>query len=136
MTAVKLSPEERLRMNAQAAKGLVQILIAQLAMLMAVTVLTGLVSGKWSMLSVFAGGMAYFVPTAIAAAQMLMRLYANADASVGGLFVAEGIKIAGTIAILVLLAKFAAGYIVWPALLLGLISVMKAYLLLLMFRKI
>ncbi|ETD67038.1 membrane protein [Pelistega indica] len=136
MTAVKLSTEERIRMNAHAAKGLVQILMAQLALLIVVSLLAGLISGKLPMLSAFAGGMAYFIPTALVVVRMLMRLYANADASAGTLFIAEGIKIVGTILLLVLLAKFAAGFIVWPALLLGLISVMKAYVLLLMFRKI
>ena len=136
MEAVKLSKEERIRMNAQAAKGLVHILLAQVALLFVVALLTWLIAGLMPMLSVVMGGMAYVLPSALVIMQMLLRLYANANASPAALFIAEGIKIIGTIGILVLLAKYVGGIIVWPALLLGLISVMKSYVLLLLFRKI
>ncbi len=136
MEAVKLSPEERIRMNAQAAKGLMHILVAQLVLLVVVTLLTGLIGGLMSMISAFAGGMTYLLPSALVIMQMLMRLYAGTNAVASSLFIAEGIKIGGTIALLVLLVKFAGEIIVWPALLVGLISVMKGYVLLLLFKKI
>ncbi|NOL50688.1 ATP synthase subunit I [Pelistega suis] len=136
MEAVKLSPEERIRMNAQAAKGLMHILVAQLVLLVVVTLLTGLIAGLMPMISAFAGGMAYLLPSALVIMQMLMRLYAGTNAAASSLFIAEGIKIGGTIALLILLVKFAGEVIVWPALLVGLISVMKGYVLLLLFKKI
>ncbi len=136
MEAVKLSPEERIRMNAQAAKGLMHILVAQLVLLVVVTLLTGLIAGLMPMISAFAGGMAYLLPSALVIMQMLMRLYAGTNAAASSFFIAEGIKIGGTIALLVLLVKFAGEIIVWPALLVGLISVMKGYVLLLLFKKI
>lgn len=136
MEAIKLSPEERIRMNAQAAKGLLHILVAQLILLVVVTLLTWLLAGLMPMVSAFVGGMAYLLPSALVIMQMLMRLYAGTNASASSLFIAEGIKIGGTIALLVFLVKSAGEFIVWPALLVGLISVMKGYVLLLLFKKI
>ncbi|NEN76030.1 hypothetical protein F9B74_06790 [Pelistega sp. NLN82] len=136
METVTLSSEERARMNIQAAKGLRNILVAQLILLMIITCLAGLFGGWMSMLSAFAGGMAYVLPSTFVIVRMLIRLFANTNASAGALFIAEAIKIAGTIVLLLLFVKLAGSLIVWPALLLGLISVMKGYVLLLIFNKL
>ncbi|NOL48780.1 ATP synthase subunit I [Pelistega europaea] len=136
MEAVKLSPEERALLDAQAARGLVHILVAQFAVLMVVVLLTGLVSGVMPMVSALAGGMTYFIPTFVVVLRMLIRLSSGKPGSAGTLFIAEGIKIVGTIALLILLVKFMGSMIVWPALLLGLIAVMKSYFFLLIFKKV
>ena len=82
MEAISLSPEQRIRMNAGAAKGLAQIILTQAAILVVVALLAGLVAGFDSMWSAFAGGMVYLIPSALVVMQMLMRLYAGANASV------------------------------------------------------
>lgn len=136
MEAIKLTPEERARMNAQAARGLIQILFAQFALLAVVVILAAMIGNWVSAVSAVAGGMTYFLPSLIVTMQMLLRLYSGRNASAGALFIVEGIKICGTVALLFIVAKLFGEWISWPALLAGLISVMKGYLLLLMFRKI
>lgn len=136
MEAIKLTPEQRVRMNAQAARGLIHILLAQFALLAVVMLLVAWLGGWNSALSAMVGGMTYFIPSLLVTIQMLLRLYSGRNASAGALFIVEGIKICGTVALLVLVAKVMGDWISWPALLAGLISVMKGYLLLLMFRKI
>ena len=136
MEAISLSPEQRIRMNAGAAKGLAQIILTQAAILVVVALLAGLVAGFDSMWSAFAGGMVYLIPSALVVMQMLMRLYAGANASVVSFFIGEAVKIGGSIVLMGLLVKFAGDAIVWPALLIGLVAVLKAYVLLIIFKKI
>lgn len=136
MEAVSLNHEQRMQMNANAARGLAQIILAQTAILLVVVLLAGLIGGWGSMWSAFAGGMIYLIPSALVVMQMLMRLYAGANASVGSFFIGEAIKIGGSIALMALLVKFAGDAIVWPALLIGLVAVLKAYVLLIIFKKI
>lgn len=136
MEAVSLNHEQRMQMNANAARGLAQIILAQTAILLVVVLLAGLIGAWGSMWSAFAGGMIYLIPSALVVMQMLMRLYAGANASVGSFFIGEAIKIGGSIALMALLVKFAGDAIVWPALLIGLVAVLKAYVLLIIFKKI
>lgn len=136
MEAVSLSPEQRISMNANAAKGLAQIILAQTAILIVVALLAGLISGFDALWSAFAGGMVYLIPSALVIMQMLMRLYAGANASVGSFFIGEAIKIGGSIALMALLVMLVGDAIVWPALLIGLVAVLKAYVLLIIFKKI
>lgn len=136
MEAISLSPEQRIRMNAGAAKGLAQIIMTQFAILVIVTLLAGLIGGFDSLWSAFAGGMVYLIPSALVVMQMLMRLYAGANASVASFFIGEAIKIGGSIILMGLLVRFAGDGIVWPALLIGLVAVLKAYVLLIIFKKI
>lgn len=136
MEAISLSPEQRIRMNAGAAKGLAQIIMSQFAILVVVTLLAGLIGGFDSLWSAFAGGMVYLIPSALIVMQMLMRLYAGANASVASFFIGEAVKIGGSIVLMGLLVRFAGDAIVWPALLIGLVAVLKAYVLLIIFKKI
>lgn len=136
LVAIKLTPEQRFMMNARAAKGLTHILLAQIIVLIMVAVLAGLIGGTPSMWSALAGGGAYLIPSAIVVFKMLMRLYSGANALVGTIFIGEAVKIGGTIALLALLVKFAGSAIVWPALMVGLIATLKAYVLLIIFKKI
>ena len=136
MEAISLSPEQRIRMNAGAAKGLAQIIMSQFAILVVVTLLAGLIGGFDSLWSAFAGGMVYLIPSALIVMLMIMRLYAVDNASVASFFIGEAVKIGGSIVLMGLLVKFAGDAIVWPALLIGLVAVLKAYVLLIIFKKI
>ena len=55
MEAVSLNHEQRMQMNANAARGLAQIILAQTAILLVVVLLAGLIGGWGSMWTAFAG---------------------------------------------------------------------------------
>lgn len=134
--AVRLSPEARLRMNQQAAKGLGNILLVQTVVLLLATMVVALWASWPTALSLLAGGLAYLLPSALVILQMLLRLIANRNASASALFLGEGIKIVGTLLLLWAIVWLMRPILVWPALLIGLVLVMKAYVFLLVFRKI
>lgn len=133
---LKLSAQERVRLNKLAIRGLIDILLTQVVMVLVASLLAWAVSGYWAMLSAFAGGMVYFLPTLLVVVYMVLRIGVSQRASAVTLFIAEGVKIVVAVLLLVLLIKYVGNMIVWPALLLGFILVTKGYLLLLIFRRI
>ncbi|NLY65720.1 MAG: hypothetical protein GX070_12345 [Alcaligenaceae bacterium] len=133
---LKLSEADRARINARSARGLVNIVLAQFVLLLLVVLLGWVVSGVPAALSAVAGGMAYLIPSALFVVHMLLKLYSGKNASVLTFFWGEAFKLGGTLALLALIVKVSGSFLVWPALLGGLIAVLKGYVLLLMFNKL
>lgn len=133
---LSLTPQERARMNARAARGLVNLVLAQAALLLVTALICWLVAGGYAALSALAGGLIYLIPSSFAALHMLVKIYSQANASALTFFWTQALKIGGTLAMLALLVKFAGAYLVWPALLLGLVVVLKGYVLLLVLKKL
>jgi ATP synthase protein I len=133
---LSLTPQERARMNARAAKGLVNLVLAQSAMLLVAALISWVLAGGYAALSALAGGLVYLVPSSFAALHMLVKIYSQANASALTFFWTQALKIGGSLALLALVVKFAGPYLVWPALLVGLIVVLKGYVLLLMLNKL
>ncbi len=134
--ALSLTPQERARMNARAAKGLVNLVLAQAMLLLLAALASWLVAGNYAALSALAGGLIYLIPSSFAALHMLVKIYSQANAGVLTFFWAQALKIGGTLALLALVVRFAGTYLVWPALLLGLVVVLKGYVLLLVLNKL
>lgn len=135
-TVLKLNKAEKARLNANSAKGLVNIVLAQFGLLAVVVVLCWMASGVPAAVSALAGGMAYLVPTVLFVLHMLIKLYSGSNASVLTFFWGEAFKLGGTIALLALIVKLSGTMLVWPALLIGLVAVLKGYVLLLAFKKL
>lgn len=133
---LKLSQAEKARLNASSAKGLVNIVLAQFFLLAIVVVLCWVVSGVAAAMSALAGGMAYLVPTALFVLHMLLKLYSGSNASVLTFFWGEAFKLGGTVGLLALIVKLSGTSLVWPALLIGLVAVLKGYVLLLAFKRL
>lgn len=135
MEAYKLTAEERLRLDAQASRGLIWVVISQLIFLLAVSALFALFASwnhaYWSCI----GGLAYLIPSAFVVLRMILRIFSGRMASFGGLFVAEGIKVFGTLVILWLVVRYFGNSIMWLPLLVGLIATMKSYFLLIVLNK-
>ncbi|NYT65670.1 ATP synthase subunit I [Alcaligenaceae bacterium] len=120
----------------RASHGLVRVIIAQAIVAFVVVLLSGLVSGSAAAISAFIGAAAYFVPNALFAMRLLFGFFGPAKSSPFTFFVGEAFKLGTAVVVLALAAWYGHEWLVWPALLLGLVGVLKGYVLLLLFRKL
>jgi ATP synthase protein I len=134
--AVKLTPEQRRRMSAVAVQGLLNLVIAQGLILLLVSLLALIFAGKWSALSAVAGGMTYLIPTSMFVLHLVIRLLSERDATAVTFFVGEAVKIGVAMILMLLVVKVFGSNLVWPAFFVGLLVVLKAYVLLLLFKKL
>lgn len=132
---IKLTAEQQVALRKRSGNGIVRALVAQAAMLVISVVVSGVVAGFHAGVSSFVGGMAYFLPNALFALRLLLGLFGQVQASPVTFFLGEAFKLGSAVIILGLVAWYGKGWLVWPALLFGLLSVLKGYVLLLMFRR-
>jgi len=131
-----LTDADRAALDAQACRGLLRALAAQGLMGLAAAALAGIFAGKLAGLSALAGAAAYFVPNALFALRLLVGVLKAGPVNPVTFFLGEMVKLLVTALLLGLLAWWAQGWLVWPAVLLGLAFTLKGYLLLMMFRKL
>ena len=131
-----LTDADRAALDAQACRGLLRALAAQGAMGLAAAAIAGIIAGTSAGLSALAGAGAYLVPNALFALRLLVSVLKSGRASPVTFFLGEMVKLLMTALLLWLLARVAQDWLVWPAVLLGLVFTLKGYLLLLMFRKL
>jgi len=96
----------------------------------AVVLVAGVVAGLAGLASALIGALAYLVPNAIFAIRLLLGLGNAGQANVLTFFVGEFAKLALVVAVLMSAGWLAGAWLVWPALLLGLIGVVMGYALL------
>ena len=135
ITPIVLTDEERARIGRRANQGLIRALVAQAGMAVFAIMLSGLVAGVDAALSALVGAAAYFVPNALFALRLLAGSFGPVKAGPMAFFWGEAFKLTTAIFILGLAAVKGTDWLVWPALLLGLLCVLKGYVLLLAFRK-
>jgi ATP synthase protein I len=135
-TRVVLTEQQQVELRKRSGRGIARALVAQALMLMFSVVVSWLVAGKYAALSALVGGLAYFLPNAFFALRLLMGLLGANQASPFTFFIGEAFKLGSASVVLGLVAWQGRGWLVWPALLFGLLSVLKGYLLLLAFRKL
>lgn len=123
-------------LNAQAGRTLLRIVLAQGAMGLAAAVMAGIFAGPMAGLSALAGAGAYLLPNALFALRLLITLFKTRRASPYFFLVGEMLKLLITVLLLWLLSEFAQDWLLWPAVLIGLVFTLKGYVLLLMFRKL
>ena len=121
--------------HAGQARGIIRVLVAQGLMGLLAVLISGVVAGKPGAVSALIGAVAYFVPNALFAMHLLVGLAGSGKASPAVFFVGEVFKLAAAIALLGLAGWFGRGWLVWPALLFGLLCVLKGYVLLLATRR-
>jgi ATP synthase protein I len=134
--AVVLSDEERLQINRRASSGILRSLAAQAVMGCIAVLASWFFAGVTGAGSALIGASAYFVPNAIFALRLLLGLFGASRASPLTFFVGEAFKLGTAVLVLGMAAWLARDWLVWPAMLLGLLSVLKGYVLLLLFRKL
>jgi len=120
----------------RASKGLVRALVAQAVMLGIAVLVCGLLAGWAGAASALIGGGAYLVPNALFALRLLAGLWGPVKTSPYTFFMGEAFKLASTMVVLGLVGWQGSGWIVWPAVVAGLLCVLKGYVLLLIFRKL
>lgn len=131
-----LSDGDRVVLKQRANRGIMRTLAAQAAMLVFAVVVSGLVAGTSAAASAFIGAAAYFVPNALFALRLLLGLLGSVQASPLTFFVGEAFKLGSAVLVLGAAAWLGGAWLVWPAMLFGLLCVLKGYVLLLMFRKL
>lgn len=111
--------------------------IAVLLQVFATCVVAGLAAiwgGLDAALSAALGGMACIVPNALFAVHLQIETRRPGGATVRGFFVGEFVKIAATVALLVLIAHNYRG-LNWLALIIGVIVALKSYFLMFVFVR-
>ncbi len=135
-TTVQLSEEEKARVQASAVKGLVGVLVAQGVMAAVAVLVSWLVAGFDAGVSALLGAAAYLVPNSLFALRLLLGMLAGRAANPAGFLVGELVKLAGATGMLALVVYLAHTWLVWPALIFGLVMVLKGYVVLLVFSKL
>lgn len=131
-----LTDEDRAAIARRAGNGLVWALTAQACAALIVIVVSGLVAGGAAAVSALIGAAAYFVPNALFAMRLLLGVIGAVKPSPFAFFWGEALKLGGAVAILGLAVWYGRDWLVWPALLFGLLGVLKGYVLLLLLRKL
>jgi ATP synthase protein I len=102
---------------------------------LAVTI-SWIVAGSAAGASALIGAGAYLVPNGFFALRLLVGLMGSGRPSPLAFFVGEAAKLGTAVLLLGLAGYYGRAWLVWPALLFGLLCVLKGYLLPLMFRKL
>jgi ATP synthase protein I len=131
-----LSEQDRAVINRRAGTGIMRTLAAQAAMSAVAVVVSWWVAGMGAAVSALVGAAAYFVPNALFALRLLVGLFGRISPSPFTFFLGEAFKLGSALLVLGLAAWLGRDWIVWPAMLFGLVCVLKGYVLLLMTRKL
>lgn len=131
-----LTPEQRSRLAKRSGMGIARVLMAQAVMAIVVIVISWVVAGGNAAISALLGAAAYLIPNALFAMRLLLNLFSGKAATVQAFFVGELFKLGSALGILVLVVWSDTGWLVWPALLFGLLGVLKGYVLLLVAGKL
>ena len=134
--AIVLTPEQRERMKHRSIMGLLRVLGAQAVLTLVIVLLSGWIGGKYAALSALIGAGVYLVPNTLFALRLIAGLLSGKDANVVSFFLGEILKLGAAMMLLVLVVWKLNDWIVWPALLIGLIGVLKGYLVLLATNKL
>lgn len=94
------------------------------------------IAGKDAGASALIGAVAYFVPNALFAMRLLLGYLGPRRQGSLAFFWGEALKLLATALIVVAVAWRWGGWLIWPAFLLGLLGVMKGYVVLLALRRL
>jgi len=131
-----LSDADRIRMDARACRELGWTVLAQAVMALIATVLAGAFADKWAAWSALGGAGAYFLPNSWLALRLWLSVRRSRPVGPAALMAQALLKLLVTVLLLWGLVQVAGAWLVWPAVLLGLVFTLKGYVLLLMYRKL
>ena len=135
-TAVQLTEEQKALVRAKAIQGLVRALAAQGLMAVVAALVSWVFGGGLAALSALLGAAAYLVPNSLFALRLLLGLLSGKGANPAGFLVGELIKLFAATGLLALVVYLGQSWLVWPALIFGLVMALKGYALLLMSGKL
>lgn len=134
--AVVLTPEQRRRLARNSSLGIIHILSAQAVLALVATLISAALGGINAAGSALIGAGAYFIPNSVFAVRLLLGLMGGSNARATSFFWGEAFKLGTATAILALAVWQFHDWLVWPALLFGLIAVLKGYVVLLALGKL
>ncbi|CAM5215437.1 ATP synthase protein I OS=Castellaniella defragrans OX=75697 GN=HNR28_002566 PE=4 SV=1 [Castellaniella defragrans] len=127
---------DRARIARRSRRGLVWALAAQAVTGLLVVLLAWGFAGSDAGASALIGAVAYFVPNTLFAMRLLLGYLGPRRPGSLAFFWGEALKLLATAAIVVAVAWRWGSWLVWPAFLLGLLGVMKGYVVLLALRRL
>lgn len=133
---IRLTHEQQEALRRKSSAGILRALVAQGVMLAVAVLVSWWLGGAAGAASALAGGLAYFVPNALFAMRLLLGLLGGSRATPVAFFLGEAFKLGSAIVVLGVVGWYGRHWLVWPALLFGLVCVLKGYVLLLMFRRL
>jgi ATP synthase protein I len=133
---LELTDQDRAAIARRASSGIVRVLVAQAVLSAFAVIVSWVAAGNAAGASAFIGAAAYFVPNALFGLRLLLGILGPVGTSPLTFFVGEAFKLGAAVVVLATAAWVAHDWLVWPALLFGLVCVLKGYVLLLAFRKL
>jgi len=131
-----LSAADRAAIARRSRVGLFRALAAQAFTGMLVVLGAWGIAGKDAGASALIGAAAYFVPNALFALRLLLGYFGPKRPGSLAFFWGEFLKLLTVAGVVILVAWQWAGWLNWPAFLLGLLGVMKGYVVLLALRRL
>ena len=131
-----LSDQDRAQIARRSRVGLFWALAAQAFTGMLVVLAAWGIAGKDAGASALIGAAAYFVPNALFAMRLLLGYFGAGQSGPFAFLAGEFLKLLVVAGIVVLVAWQWGGWLHWPAFLLGLLGVMKGYVVLLVLRRL
>lgn len=125
---VVLSAEQLLALDREASRDMMLVLAAQAVTGLLVVAVAGIWAGSTAALSALLGAGAYWFLNALFALRLRVNAARSARANPYALLFGELVKLLLTALLLGLVAWYAKEWLVWPAMLAGLVLTMKGYL--------
>lgn len=132
---LELTAADLAQINKRSRLELVQIVKAQAWLGVVVAILAWLIAGVDAGLSALAGAGTYFVPNGIFALRLYLATFRPGGSGPVLFLAGEMLKIGAAVGLLWLVAHVGGDRVQWLAVLVGLIAVLKGYVLLLMFGR-
>jgi ATP synthase protein I len=132
---LELTAADLAQINKRSRLELVQIVKAQALLGSVVAILAWLIAGVDAGLSALAGAGTYFVPNAIFALRLYLATFRPGGSGPVLFLVGEMLKIGAAVGLLWLVARVGGDRVQWLAVLVGLIAVLKGYVVMLMFGR-
>lgn len=132
---LELTAADLAQINKRSRLELVQIVKAQACLGVVVAILAWLIAGVDAGLSALAGAGTYFVPNGIFALRLYLATFRPGGSGPVLFLAGEMLKIGAAVGLLWLVAHVGGDRVQWLAVLVGLIAVLKGYVLLLMFGR-
>lgn len=131
---IVLTETERHQINNRARRDLLETVAAQLFLGLLVAIVCLVIGGLSAAASSLAGSAAYLVPNAVFALRLWVSTYRPGGANPALFFIGEFLKVGAAIGLLWLIAQLGGDQVRWLAVLAGLVAVLKAYVVLLLFK--
>jgi len=130
-----LTEADHAAMQAHAMKDLGRLVMVQGAFALLAALVCWVGFGWQAGASALAGGLAYYLPNLLFALRLMLGLAAARPLSPFGFLLGELGKVGAAVALLALLGYTYKAWLVWPAVLFGLVCVLKGYVLVLLLGK-